>query len=294
MKSPLRPVSLVVGIALFFSATPLAAQTGAESRGEKSRFESPERLEAVYDRLDPGAESAERPGLLDPVFGRINPARIQRRFDEWLGLDSDDRSDRPEAPEIPEPVFFDVIRPLGDLKYTSELNYLFNSSTRNGPTLQIIEYEYVFADWRAAELDLFYFNNKLEILAPYYQRTIGVGPKGNWVHGYQLSLDLYLRSGFLGGSPAYNFSWKPDRDSRFSSTFFVGANRALIGGFNPTPGGLMAPLPAGAPDDRVFGAWRPMFNADFFYKLSEKWIVGIENDFFFHGVKRLNISPCPS
>ena len=138
-------------------------------------------------RPDRGDDAAETPGKLDPLFRAIDPARLQRLFDEVVGLDSGDVSRRPEAPELGEPVFFDLTRPLGDRKYGNELNYLFNSSTRNAPTLQVIEYEYAFADWRAAELDLSYFNGNLEILTPFYQRTLGVGRRRNWVHGYQVS-----------------------------------------------------------------------------------------------------------
>ncbi len=274
-----RPVRLAVGVVVLLSASCLAAQD--EGAAERPAAAGPD----VGGRQDQGGESSERPGPLDPFFDPINPARFQRRFDLWLGLDSGDRSDRPRPPEIPEPVFFDVVRPLGDLKYANELNYLVNSSTRNAPTLQVIEYEYVFADWRAAELDLSYFNGNLEILTPFYQRTFGVGPKGNWVHGVQLSLDLYLRSGFVGGSPVYTFCWKPDRESRFSTTVFVGANRALIGGFGPSRGGLAAFPAESGPVDRPFGAWRPTFNADVFYKLGEKWTVGVETDLFFHAGK---------
>ena len=115
------------------------------------------------------------------------------------------------------------------------MNYLFNSSTGNAPTLQVIEYEYTFADWRSAELDLSYYNGNLEILTPFYQRTLGVGRRRNWVHGYQVSPDLYLRSGFVGGSAVYALGWKPEEESRFSSLIFLGANRSLIGGFHPTP-----------------------------------------------------------
>ena len=223
-----------------------------------------------------GIEGAgERPGLLGPILEPINPARLQRLFDFAVGLDSGDVSRRPEAPEIGEPVFFDLTRPLGDRKYSNELNYLFNSSTANAPTLQVIEYEYTFADWHAAELDLLYYNGNLEVLTPFYQRTLGVGRRRNWVHGYQVSPDLYLRSGFVGGSAVYAFGWKPEAESRFSSLIFVGANRSLIGGFHPRPASLRSP------GDKVYGSWRPLVSVDLFYKLGEKLSLGFENDLFF-------------
>ena len=221
-------------------------------------------------------EDSERKGQLDPLFRAIDPSRIQSLFDRIVGLDSGDRSRRPKAPKLGEPVFFDLTRPLGDLKYGNELNYLFNSSTRNAPGLQVIEYEYSFGDWRAAELDLSYYNGNLEILTPFYQRTLGVGRRGNWVHGYQVSPDLYLRSGFVGGSAVYTLGWKPEAESRFSTLIFAGANRSLIGGFHPTPLGG----PTIAPGDRTFGSWRPTINVNLFYKLSEKFSLGLEADQF--------------
>jgi hypothetical protein len=225
------------------------------------------------------ADEAERPGRFDPLFRAFDPAWFQRLFDQVVGLDSGDRSSRPRAPEIGEPVFFDLTRPLGDRKYGNELNYLFNSSTRNAPALQVIEYEYAFDDWRAAELDLSYYNGNLEILTPFYQRTLGVGRRRNWVHGYQVSPDLYLRSGFVGGSAVYALGWKPEEESRFSSLIFVGANRALIGGFQfPKAGG-----PPIDPGDRVFGSWRPTINVNLFYKLAEKLTLGFEADQFLQG-----------
>ena len=222
------------------------------------------------------ADSAEKPGRLDAFFRAIDGSRVQRLFDELVGLDSGDVSRRPKVPEIGEPVFFDLTRPLGDRKYGNELNYLFNSSTRNAPGLQVIEYEYAFADWKAAEVDLSYYNGNLEILTPFYQRTLGVGRRRNWVHGYQVSPDLYLRSGFVGGSAVYAFGWKPDEESKFSTLTFLGANRMLIGGFHPTPFGG----PRIAPEDRTFGSWRPTINVDLFYRFTEKFTLGLEADQF--------------
>lgn len=289
MKTPLGCRLLLGTAAVVFmlgsagrAAEEVSSPRAAVTEGREGAAGSP------AGRADQGGESAERPGWLDRPFHAIDPANFQRAFDRAVGLDSGERSDRPRGPEIPEPVFFDNVRPLGDLKYSNELNYLVNSSTRNAPTLQVIEYEYTFADWRAAELDLSYFNGNLQILTPFYQRTLGVGRDRNWVHGYQLSADVYLRSGFVGGSTVYMFAWKPKEDSRFSTQVFVGANRALIGGFNPVgsgPSALRFAPPAASPDDRAFGAWRPTFNVDLFYKAGEKTTFGVETDLFFQSGK---------
>jgi hypothetical protein len=139
---------------LAFTWLALAAMTRAEAQEPTSPEPSRSGREDSSARPDRGDDAAESPGRLDPFFRAIDPSRLQRLLDRWVGLDSGDVSTRPEAPEIGEPVFFDLTRPLGDRKYGNELNYLFNSSTRNAPGLQVIEYEYTFADWRAAELDL--------------------------------------------------------------------------------------------------------------------------------------------
>lgn len=236
----------------------------------------PSRL--VADNPPPKAGGEEGSSAFGAILDPIDPGRLHRLLDRAVGLDPGDRSRRPEAPEIGEPVFFDVTRPLGDRKYATEFNYLFNSSTGNAPTLQVLEFEYTFADWKAAEVDLSYFNGNLEILTPFYQRTLGVGRRGNWVHGYQVSPDVYLRSGFVGGSAVYTFGWKPEKESRFSALAFLGANRMLIGGFHPAPGSGRFPV---APGDRVYGSWRPTFNLDLFYKLNDRLSIGVENDLFF-------------
>ena len=266
----------VAWLALATSARLDAQDLGLPDPARIGRADSVRGNDDPAGRSDQEGDDAERTGRFGPFFRAVDPSKLQRLFDRAVGLDSGDRSGRPRVPEIGEPVFFDLTRPLGDRKYGNELNYLFNSSTANAPALQVIEYEYTFADWRAAEVDLSYYNGNLEVLTPFYQRTLGVGRRRNWVHGYQVSPDLYLRSGFVGGSAVYALGWKPEEESRFSSLVFVGANRALIGGFNfPKAGG-----PPVAPGDRVFGAWRPTVNVDVFYKLGERFALGFEADQF--------------
>lgn len=239
-----------------------------------------------------GEAKEEEDGPLDPFFDLIDPAKFQRGLDKALAGRFERRRPRPERPEVPEigePVFFDLTRPLGAKRYSNEINYLFNSSTATAPTLQVIEYEYTFADWNSVELDLSFYDQILEVLTPFYQRTLGVGCGGRSVHGVQISTDIYRRSGFIGGTAVYNFGWKPSEESRFSLLSFIGANRQLIGGFfNPTSpraglGSMATSLATNrtATPDPIFGAWRPTFNIDLFYQLTETLTLGIENDLFF-------------
>ena len=258
---------------------PDPAQVGRQepiARGEFGGEAQPEEGAKLERNQKP---EQEEDGPLDPFFDLIDPAQVQRGLDQFLKARFDwDQPEKiyPEVPELGEPVFFDQVRPLGSKKYSNEFNYLLNPSTRNAPTLQVLEYEYCFADWQAVELDLSYFNGRLEILTPFYQRTLGVGQGGRSVRGLQISPDIYLRSGFVGGSATYMYGWKPTKKSRFSTLTFIGANRQLIGGFQ-FPAGPGSRLGATAPsalptraagDDRVYGAWRPTLNINLFYKLT--------------------------
>ncbi len=286
-------------------ATPASPRAGAQEAAAPEKPEAgAEKPEAGGEGRDPsgradqGNKAAEEPGGLDPFFKPINPAQFQRLLDRAFRFDAGEMSNKPRAVEIGEPLFFDLTRPLGDLKYGNELNYLLNPSTANAPTLQVIEYEYAFADWNAAELDLSYFNARLEIITPFYQRTLGMGRRRNWIHGLQVSPDIYTNSRFVGGSAVYAFGWKPEEGSKFSTLTFLGANRMLIGGFQFPRGGpssLRSLVPStgtnasgsgstatsNRDDDRTYGAWRPTFNFDLFYKLSEKTTLSMENDLFF-------------
>ncbi len=241
------------------------------------------------------AKEAAKDGPLDPFFDLVDPARLQRELDKALGARFPRRRPRrelPEVPEIGEPVFFDLTRPLGARRYSNEINYLFNSSTRSAPTLQVIEYEYAFADWNAVELDLQFYDQILEVITPFYQRTLGVGCGGRSVYGIQVSPDVYRRSGFIGGSAVLAYGWKPTKESKFSTLSFVGVNRQLIGGFF-TPnsarqrlGGMVQTGAATTAPEPIFGAWRPTFNFDVFYQLTETVSLGIENDLFFQSERR--------
>ena len=243
----------------------------------------------------PPEKDGEEDGPLDPFFDLVDPAQLQRGLDKALGNLFEQRRPRRELPEVPElgePVFFDLTRPLGARRYSNEINDLFNSSTATAPTLQVIEYEYAFADWNAVELDLQFYDQILEIITPFYQRTLGVGRGGGSVYGIQVSPDIYRRSGFIGGSAVYVYGWKPSRESRFSTLSFVGVNRQLIGGFlapssvGSRLGSGVAPGATGAALNSIYGAWRPTFNFNAFYKLTETVSLGIENDLFFQSDRR--------
>jgi len=238
-----------------------------------------------------GSEAGDlkRPDPLGPFLDPLDPGHLHRRIDEILGLDAGEQSNKPEAPEIPEPIFLEFTRPLGALKYEGELNYLIVANGRI-PASQFLEYEYVFADWNAAKFELEFSQGKLETLEPGYQRTLGVGPRHNWIHGFQIFPEVFVQEKFVGGTAAYMFNWKPTEESPFSTSFWAGANRTLIQGPDAARlrlSRLMAGRASGLPEreaaalaDRPAGVWRPLAVADFWYTLSPSVAVGVENDLF--------------
>jgi hypothetical protein len=214
---------------------------------------------------------------------------VQRRLDEALGLDAGEQSEKPRAPEIPVALFREVIRPLGALKYENQLNYFVGAFTGGAPTLQHLSSEYVFADWQAARFELAWSEGRLESLAAGYQRTLGVGPRHNWVHGFLVLTEVLVREDFVGGLAFYTFAWKPEEESPWALGLSAGANRALFrtaGGEAPMGAeGLPRPGaegPARGDEEERSSAWRPFFSANVWYTLSRSWTVGVENDVFPH------------
>lgn len=232
-----------------------------------------------------------QPSLIGPLINPLDPALLHWRLDEALGFDTRKVSHLPKAPELPEALFYDLMRPLGALKYDNETNYLIASFTGSEPTLQLLELEYMAADWRAVELQLNWDNGQFAALVPGYQRTLGVGPEGNWVHAYQIQVPIFFQSGIVGGRAAYFFGWQPDRESPFGAYLIAGAERVAVeesggrshpigpvGTFGLTPpgGGSLGASAAG----RAFGVWRPLAAIDLFYTLNERLSVGLESDAF--------------
>lgn len=263
-----------------------------EGRGAEDTQAGGDGFEGRESLTASGSEAGElrRPNLLGPVLSPINPARLHRRMDELLGLDDGDRSSRPEAPEIPEPVFFELVRPLGALKYESEVNYLYGAFTGGVPDLQVLELEYVFADWNAAKLELTYTDGNLETIEPGYQRTFGVGRRHNWVHGCQIFPEIFTQKPFVGGTAVYMFAWKPEERSAWSTMLMLGASRGLIEEPKALagPGQMLPGRPAarrvasglGGSSEPLEDVWRPVVVADFWYTLSPSLAVGMEDDFF--------------
>lgn len=226
--------------------------------------------------------AASLPDPFRPFFEAINLAQLHHRLDEALGFDAGTQSPRPEAPEIPLAVFIEVVRPLGGLKYENQTNYFIGAFTGSAPTLQALTYEYVFADWNAVRLELFYPNGNLASLVPGYQHTLGVGPRGNWVHGFQILPEIFLQRDFVGGRAFYIFGWKPEKESPWSAALSLGADRASIEG-TEARAGLRARQRAGpgeAGGEEPGSVWRPFISANAFYAFGPSLSVGLENDLF--------------
>ncbi|HEX8200786.1 MAG TPA: hypothetical protein VF590_09880, partial [Isosphaeraceae bacterium] len=236
---------------------------------------------------DSGGPSTANSGANDlpdpfrPFFEAINLAQLHRRLDEALGFDAGTFASKPEVPEIPLAVFVEVIRPLGALKYENQTNYFVGAFTGSAPTLQALTYEYVFADWHSARVELTYPNGRLEALVPGYQRTLGVGPRGNWIHGFQIFTEIFLRRDVVGGRAFYIFGWKPEKESPWSTVLSLGADRASIEGAAEQVGPMTRRPGLGEAGDEGSGSvWRPFVSANAFYAFGPSLSVGIENDVF--------------
>jgi hypothetical protein len=241
-----------------------------------------------------GGGAEELPAPLDELFEALNPARLQRRFDDRLGLDTE-QSRRPRAPELPLAVFVETVRPLGALKYENQLNYFVGAFTGDAPTLQTLTYEYVFADWNAARVELIAPGGRVEALGLGYQRTLGVGPNHNWAHGALVLPEVSLRgTGFVGGSAFYTAAWKPEEESPWTVGGSVGANRASfsnrpLGGVEGGAGSMSLRMRAAAGEERAgpereeeARVWRPFAALNVWYTFSPKLTVGLEADAYAH------------
>ena len=236
----------------------------------------------------------ERPAPFDALVDAVAPGRWLRRLDDRRGRETA-QSDKPAAPDLPLSLFLESIRPLGALQYESELSYDVAAFTGSAPTLQTASFEYVFADWNAARLELIAPRGRLEALGFGYQRTFGVHADGRFLHGGLVLPEVAVRGrGFVGGSAFYTLALKPDRESPWTLTGTVGANRAafqnrpLGGRTGAAEGGL------GTVGRRLGGerreeaveeearVWRTLAAGNLFYTLSSAVTVGLELDAFAH------------
>jgi hypothetical protein len=135
----------------------------------------------------------------------------------------------------------------------------------------------------------------VEALGFGYQRTFGVGPRGNWVHGALIQPEAATTgSGFVGGTAIYTFAWKPERESPWTATLSAGANRAAfenrpLGGAAGGVGSMMIARPelgrreeTSAEAERQARVWRPYASLNVFRQASKTVTLGTEVDAFPH------------
>jgi hypothetical protein len=275
-----RTAALPVVVAVLLLAAPAAAQEGGT--GEQSGGLA-------------GGGREELPAPLGGIFDALNPARAHRRFDRWLGLDTE-QSDKPRAPEIPLSVFVETVRPLGALKYENQFNYFVGAFTGSAPTLQTMTYEYVFADWHAARVEVIAPRpGQIDALGFGYQRTLGVGRDHNRAHGVLILPEVSIKgTGFVGGSTFYTLAWKPEEESPWTFGGSAGANRASfatrpLGGAEGGTGSMMARMPGEAgrmatrPErEEEVRVWRSFAALNAWYTFSPRLTVGLEADAYPH------------
>ncbi len=245
-----------------------------------------------------GAEAEELPDPLGGLFDAFDPGRAHRRFDELLGLDPE-RSSKPRAPELPLAVFVESIRPLGALKYENQLNYFVGTFTGSAPTLQTLTYEYVFADWNAARIEIISPRpGQVDAFGLGYQRTFGVGRDHNWAHGALVLPEVSLRgTGFVGGSALYTVAWKPEQESPWTIGLSAGANRASLanrpldgaarggdGSMTSRTEGTGASIPDrfGMEREDEARVWRPFASGNLWYTASPELTFGVEGVAYAH------------
>jgi hypothetical protein len=258
-----------VGLSLL---SPAAAQTGGEGP----------------------VKAEELPAPLDTLMEALNPSRLQKAFDRRRGA-SVEQSDKPAVAEFPLSVFVESVRPLGSLKYDNQLNFLNADFTGDAQALRTLTYEYVFADWNAARFELVAPGGRLEALGFGYQHTLRAGERGNWADGFLVLPEVATTgSGFVGGSAFYTAVYKPTRESPWTYSGSVGANRASMAnrpidaavapgigsmGLRMGTGGTAAPKSPAEEEARI---WRPFGALNAWYTVNQKVTVGLELDAYAH------------
>ena len=251
-------------------ATPLAAQTAGEGEGK----------------------AEELPAPLDTLMEALNPARLQKAIDRRRGA-TVEQSDKPAVAEFPLAVFVESVRPLGSLKYDNQLNFLNADFTGDAQSLRTLTYEYLFADWHAARIELVAPGGRLDALGFGYQQTTRVGLRGNWADGFLVLPEVATTgSGFVGGSAFYTAVYKPERESPWTVGGSFGANRAsmanrpisgeTVAGVGTMGMRMAATAPPGSPAEEESRVWRPFAALNGWYAVNQKLTVGLELDAFPH------------
>jgi hypothetical protein len=156
-----------------------------------------------------------------------------------------------EVARVPEPMFFDLVRPLGAQKGELEANVLAGHQSRSGDTEWAPEIEYVFADGYAVELELPFENATLAQYKVALQGTLGVLAGRKMIHGWQIiGRSATDRSEYSGDAlyiNAYRFS------DHWSTLNMVGLRRTAFASTGQTVGLLNTSLFYNRSRDVVFG-----------------------------------------
>jgi hypothetical protein len=158
-----------------------------------------------------------------------------------------------EVSRIPEPMFFDLVRPLGAQKGELEMNALVGHQARSGDTEWAPEVEYVLADGYAVELEFPFENSTLAQYKVAVQGTLGVLAASKMIHGWQVIGRRTTDRGHYSGDAlyinAYRFS------DRWSTLNMVGLRRTAFASTGQTVG---------------------LLNTNLFYNRSREVVLGLE------------------
>ena len=200
----------------------------------------------------------------------------------------------------PLAVFVESVRPLGSLKYEGQFNYFASAFSGSAPTLETMTYEYVFADWNAARVEIVSPKpGSVDALGLGYQRTLGVGenpqlgarrvgPPGIIAAGYAASSAARRctrwpgspkrsrpgRSADRSGPTGPRSTTAPSTGASDSITGDVGSLMMRMGG-----GSDAADRPEAEEESRV---WRTFAAGNLWYTFTPKVTVGLEIDAYVH------------
>lgn len=137
---------------------------------------------------------------LTGFLGAVEPCTAAARPPSDFG-ESDGAHSTRGAPHIPEPMYFDLVRPLGVRRGDLEVNVLAQRALRDGSTEWAPEIEYGMADGLAGEFELPMEGSRLQEYKLALQGTFGTLRSGALVHGWQM-IGRYDRSHSRWGADA--------------------------------------------------------------------------------------------
>jgi hypothetical protein len=159
-------------------------------------------------------------------------------------------------PHIPEPLFFDLVRPLGARPGEFEVNTLFRRSLSSGRLEWAPEIEYALPRGWALEFELPMEGTQVSAYKAAAQKTVGTLRDGRYIHGWQ---------GFV--------EWDTHGGARWSTT------QVYISGYRFNSRWSSLSLHGVQVADSSSGRLAGVANNSVFYDVNARWVTGVETNF---------------